>query len=584
VVARPTPYRNLYQLADELKLRPPRHIAHIVGHTNPNYPVGHQERFWILSEDENKYFKMTATIRAKTAHFYIYVQNGLKVSDSALQAAADRFEKHTYPTDRKYFGSEWTPGISGDPHITCLFGDLKSAQPAGYFSSEDEYPHPVNPWSNQRNLFYINSANTLPGGGDFDLTLAHEFQHMIHWHMHPHDSLWLNEGMSMLAEQLNGFSVGEQQDFLGQPKTQLDAWDPQNDFPHYGASYLFLSYLNQRFGARFTREMLADSKLTDFALIDDVLHRLQIHTTSRQLFAQWVVANYVDDRSVGGGAYWYKNLQQRVSVGNSKTVPFDDHGTVPPYAADYTVLDSLQNQKPFTLKFSAPTTIPLLNTAGSAHEHTPFWWSNRGDMMQTSLERTVDLRHVKHATLHYQAAWDIEQDYDYLYVEASADGGKTFTTLPATDTTYLNPYGASYGNGYTGKHAWSDQSIDLSAYAGHRVELRFQYVTDDGVNGESFLMRSLSIPEIHWHDNFSGWTAKGFLPISSNILPSNWMVQLVAYTTKGISVSTMSLASTERGSITVNPAKQGLKKLVVVVFTTAPKTTVWTNYQLSASQ
>jgi hypothetical protein len=32
----------------------------------------------------------------------------------------------------------------------------------------------------------------------------------------------------------------------------------------------------------------------------------------------------------------------------------------------------------------------------------------------------------------------------------------------------------------------------------------------------------------------------------------------------------------------IDPAKQGLKKLVVVVFSTAPKTTVKTAYSLSA--
>jgi hypothetical protein len=585
LVAEPSPYRNLYLLADQLKLRPPRPIPHVIGHRNPNYPIGHQERFWVLSEDQNKYFQMPATIRAKTPHFYIYVQNGLKVSDTALQAAANRFEKHTYPTDRKYFGSEWTPGISGDPHITCLYGDLRSAQPAGYFSGEDEYPRLVNPWSNQRNLFYINSANTLVGGGTFDFTLAHEFQHMIHWHMHPHDSLWLNEGMSELAEQLNGFSVGEQEDFISQPKTQLDAWDPNNDFPHYGAAYLFLSYLNERFGARFTREMLADSKHTDFSLIDDVLRRLHIRTTGRTLFAQWVVANYLDDKSIGSGVYGYKNLKERISISNRQSVPFGYHGSVPPYAADYTVLDSLQNEKPFTLKFSAPTTIPLLSLAGGPQEYTPFWWSNRGDMMQTGLERTVDLRHVKHASLHFQAAWDLEQDYDYVYVEASADGGKTYATVPGTDTTYLNPNGASYGNAYTGwKHPWSDQTIDLSHYAGHRIKLRFQYVTDDGVNGEGFLMRNLSIPEIKWHDNFTGWNAKGFLPVYSNLLPSDWMVQLISFTAKRTTVSTLPLSATKQASIVINPGKQGLKKLVVVVFTITPKSTVNTSYQLTAAQ
>jgi hypothetical protein len=581
LVAQPSPYRNLYDLADQLKLRPPRTIPRIVGHTNPNYPVGHQEHFWILSEDHNKYFVMTATIRAKTSHFYIYVRNGLQISDSALQTAADRFERKTYPTDRASFGSEWTPGISGDPHITCLLGDLRSSHPAGYFSSEDEYPHLVNPWSNQRNIFYINSANTLPGSSDFDLTLSHEFQHMIHWHMHPHENLWLNEGMSMLAEQLNGFSVGEQQDFLTQPKTQLDTWDPNNDFPHYGASYLFLSYLNERFGKRFTREMLADSKYTDFQLIDDVVHRLHIPTTGRKLFAQWVVANYVDDKAVAGGVYWYKYLQQRVNVGSAKIIPLSYHGIVPPYAADYVTLDSSQNQKPFTLNFSAPATIPLVSQGSQA----PFWWSNRGDMMLTSLQRTVDLTHVKQANLHFQGWWDTERDYDYAYVEVSQDGGKTYSTLRGTDTTATNPNGASYGNGFTGaSKGWRTETFSLSPYAGHHIKLRFQYVTDDGVNGEGLLMKGLSIPEIGWRDNFTGWTAKGFMPIHDSALPNDWMVQLISYTSRGTSVSTLPLSASMHGSITVDPAKQGLKKLVVVVFTTAPKTTVATTYQLTVEE
>jgi hypothetical protein len=62
------------------------------------------------------------------------------------------------------------------------------------------------------------------------------------------------------------------------------------------------------------------------------------------------------------------------------------------------------------------------------------------------------------------------------------------------------------------------------------------------------------------------------------------MVQLIAYTSSGVTVRTLPLSSSEQGSTVIDPAKQGLTKLVVVVFTTAPKTTVSTGYTLVADR
>jgi immune inhibitor A len=579
-VNQPVPGRDLYQLAEDLKLRPQRPIARVIRTKSPNYPVGHTDKFWVLSEDQNRYFLMTASIRAETAHLYLYVQDGLKYPTADVQRAAQHFEQHTYGTDRKYFGSEWTPGIDGDPHVVCLLGDLRSSNPAGFFSSEDEYPRAVNLWSNQREMFYINSANTSPGGSDFDLTLSHEFQHMIHWHMHPHENLWINEGMSMLAEELNGYSAqAEAQSFLGQPRTQLNGWNATNDFPNYGAAYLFLTYLHERYGTAIVRAILADSSLTDIPLIDYALRKVHAGLTARQVFEQWVLANYIHDKSVPGGVYDYKQLHSQVSVTKSTSVPFSFQGNLPPYAADYVEMTNLEGQKPFRLQFSAPRTVPVVGVSRTP----PFWWSNRGDMMTTSLQRTVDLTHAQHPTLRFQGWWDIEKDYDYVYVEASKDGGKTYATLRGTDTTATNPNGANYGNGYTGNSkGWHDESVDLSGFAGKRITLRFQYVTDDGVNGESMVMRNLAVPEIGWRDNFTGWTHHGFLPITTNALPSTWTVDLISYTTHGTTVSRLPLSSIEQGSLLIDPSKTGLKKMVAVVFTTAPKTTVVGGYQLSA--
>ncbi|HEX8918751.1 MAG TPA: hypothetical protein VF898_09620, partial [Chloroflexota bacterium] len=514
--------------------------------------------------------------------FYLYVQNGVQASDSAITRAAQHFEKHIYPTDRKYFGTEWRPGVDNDVHITCLIGDLRSTGVGGYYSAEDEYPRAVNPYSNQREMFYINSGQgTIPGDSYFDVTLAHEFQHMIHWNMHPHENLWLNEGMSMLAEKLNGYaSVDEPDSFALQPDTQLDTFNAtaSGSVAHYGAAYLFLDYLYERYGQKIVHEILVDRKYTDMELIDDVLKRLHIHTSARTLFKNWVVANAVNDPTLGKGIYAYKALPRKVAIQKTvSSLPFSWTSSVSPWAAQYAEMDGIQSAKPFHLQFSGVATVPAVGVKSNG----PFWWTNRGDMSDTRLQRTVDLRHVHHATLHFQAWYDIEKDYDYAYVEASSDAGKTWRTLPGTSTTTSNPNGANYGYGYTGESkSWLNQTVDLSPYAGHRIQLRFEYITDEGYNGNGMVFRKLSIPEIGYQDNWTGWHAAGFVPVAVNSLPTDWTVQVIGYTAHGETVSTMPLKG-DKGSILIDPVKSGFKKLVVAVFTTSPKTRETASYQLS---
>jgi len=52
----------------------------------------------------------------------------------------DAFENKIYPTDREFFGSEWTPGVDDDPHIYILYTSGLGANVGGYFYSPDEYP------------------------------------------------------------------------------------------------------------------------------------------------------------------------------------------------------------------------------------------------------------------------------------------------------------------------------------------------------------------------------------------------------------------------------------------------------------
>ncbi len=68
------------------------------------------------------------------------------------------------------------------------------------------------------------------------------------------------------------------------------------------------------------------------------------------------------------------------------------------------------------------THVRLLHT--DPHSGNWLWWSNRADSLGTTLTRTVDLHSVDRATLTYWAWYDIEDRFDYAYIEASTDGAR----------------------------------------------------------------------------------------------------------------------------------------------------------------
>jgi len=120
----------------------------------------------------------------------------------------------------------------------------------GSYSPPDEYRAEIIPHSNEHEMFYINLDNAMPGNTYFDGILAHEFQHMIHWNQDRDEDSWINEAMSELAGQINGYDVGGSDiAFCQAPDTQLTTWSALDaSGPHYGASYLFGVYVLDQYG------------------------------------------------------------------------------------------------------------------------------------------------------------------------------------------------------------------------------------------------------------------------------------------------------------------------------------------------
>ncbi|HUX86032.1 MAG TPA: hypothetical protein VMW65_03435, partial [Chloroflexota bacterium] len=215
----------------------------------PDYPIGNPQTFWVADQPQETYFQMHTHLQYKTAHTYWYIQDGVTIPDANLQAAGTYFEQHTYPTEHQLFGSEWTPGIDNDRHITLLVGHVPGV--GGYYSTADEYPRAVNPYSNLREMIYINVDAVQPGNLEFNATVAHEFMHMIQFNVHRWQDSWVDEGSAELAAQaVTGVASSGIPSFERLPSIQLNAWasDPSLSIPHYGEAYLFMRYVAEHYG------------------------------------------------------------------------------------------------------------------------------------------------------------------------------------------------------------------------------------------------------------------------------------------------------------------------------------------------
>jgi hypothetical protein len=97
-------------------------------------------------------------------------------------------------------------------------------------------------------------------------------------------------------------------------------------------------------------------------------------------------------------------------------------------------------------------------------------------------------------TLRFNTWYEIEEHWDYAYVEISTDGGRRFYTIPGNITTTDNPNGSNFGNGITGDSGgWVQAVFPMGAYADSTVLLRFRYKTDSYVLEEGIYIDDMNI-------------------------------------------------------------------------------------------
>ncbi len=538
--------------------------ARVASTTNPDYPVGTIRTFIVSNLDADETFEIQAELVYKTPHVYMWIEEGLSKDMEAVSEAANLFESHTYPTNRAFFGSEWTPGVDGDPHLSVLHAENLGNTVAGYFSSADSYVKAVREDSNEMEMFYIHASPGMGIGTPFyNGVLAHEFQHMIHWNNDPNETTWLNEGCSELAMELNNrmypegqgvYDVGDSEyAYLNQPDTQLNTWPEVNAIgsasPHYGGSYLFLAYFLDRFGERATQALVGHD-LNGMESVDAVLHKdLNLAIRHEDIFADWTVANLLDDPELDDGQFGYPSIDLGLPTIDREhggwglsPYPVQENSTVRQYGVDYI---EVRSRNPLTLTFVGSDLVPLIDTR--PYNGNYLWWSNRADESDTKLTHVIDLPIADRITLDFWAWYHIEEDWDYAYVVVGntptgsvpddLDSDQIQWHILEDDTlncTLSNPNNGNLGCGLTGQSAeWQNLTADLTEYQGQEIALRFEYVTDAAVNQSGLALDDIRVEADgrlvafeDAEDESKSWFAEGFVR-HANRLPQKWIVQLI---------------------------------------------------------
>jgi hypothetical protein len=520
--------------------------------------------------------RIDAVLRAKSEHAYFYADTAIADETAELERAAAAFERTVWPVVTETFGLPDIPGVDGDPRIVVLHADLGGAV-GGYHNGADVFPREARPYSNEAEMVYMDRS-LRPGVAGFTVVLAHELQHLVHGRNDRGEEAWVNEGLSETALGLAGGAVSSIGAFEARPETQLNHWVSQGSAPHYGAGAAFFRYMADRFGDDPALGEMARQAPDGAAGVDAFLATRPQALAFRDVFGDWIVANVLN-RAEGP----YANPSRPVRAEVSASLADGDvvEAEAAQFGTDYYGLDSL-GAGAYVLRFDGDPAVDVL----------PFQpgeggvlWANAEDDIDTTLTREVDLTGTDDPVLTFRTWFNLEPWYDWGYVAVSTDGGARWRALDGEQTSGDDPVGVAFGAGYTGKSGggnspeWVDERIDLAEFAGRRILLRFEYVTDGSTHGEGWVIDNITLAGTAIPNGVGeGWTSAGWVHVDES-LPQTYVVRLIATDPDGAAVVfDVPLDASQSGSLPFDSAN--LRDVVVAVAGTTEGTTNKAPYRL----
>jgi immune inhibitor A len=421
----------------------------------------------------------------------------------------------------------------------------------------------------------------------YEGVFAHEYQHLLHSDYDPDEENFVNEGMADLAEYLTGYGIGVtgHVDFsAAHPENSLTTWGDQGDLEilaDYGHAYLFQYYLMEQFGKPFIQALFhnQDNGITG---VNTTLSALKKKTTFADLYHDWSVAALINSKTPGGGKYQFWNVDKTLSyyfapfnIGTPAAPNPEAFNTpgAPPWGTDYIWING------------DPKALGKLTFNGVDYSTFPTGWTSVDGALWGGTGDLIDnwaiFPTVGGGALTFDTMYDIEEYWDFGFVQVSTDGGLTWTSLANPSTTSdhdpsAHPTVIANLPGLTGSTGglWAPMSFDLSAYAGQNILVAFRYVTDWATTEAGWFIDNVYVDGTLISDGSSTAPFKDI----TEIVPvnNNFTVTFVGIKGKGngtqYKIQTMKLNDvTETGLFELNKVLKWSEKAIMLVTFDAPE-------------
>lgn len=326
-----------------------------------------------------------ATCRFVGEHSYIFVEDsqwageGGPVAQREVDSLGVLFEQRSpadaqrgvYELAAEAFGEP--PDVDGDPRIFILVLDILGDEYIGFFDSAiATLPLP----EYRRDTLYLDAPALRQQPYLARGTLAHEFQHLIHWGHDPDEDTWVDEGLAGYAEEVAGYPEADPTAvpaFLRNPEVGL-LWSAEAQAYNYGGTYLFMSYLAQRQGKGFIRQLVAQARNGTFG-VDEAFKSQGLDGDFLGAWGGWVVGNY----AVADPRYGYEALKgRRAHAFSVRDLPVEEiEGQVGGrWGAQY-------------VSFPEAGNIEIdLSTGGQFQAWVYAWQGGRGQLQEVGLDET----------------------------------------------------------------------------------------------------------------------------------------------------------------------------------------------------
>jgi hypothetical protein len=336
-----------------------------------NPQVGDSWIWWLWVHDPMPphFEQAMCTVRGMSARGYVVVRDTdwlVNVDQADVDMILERWENSSigpYPTTGIYdldslaFG-EPPDELDMDPRIYLVWFEFGIAAD-GFFFWFDEFPEGTYPeyHSNECEALYLNPTSSGGPSGNYMLAVtAHEFEHMIHWNHDADEALWVDEGMAELAMWFYG-APDVISSFSSNPDNNLTVWD--GAWADYIQTYLWSLYFYERYGGQPAVYDVVSEPANSIQGYENVLDAYWFSQNFVDVFADWIVANYLDDTTIEDGRFGYVGADLPVwgLAGTYSAYPVTDvYKTVNHWAADYYRFTGISSYGNILLSFNGDDT------------------------------------------------------------------------------------------------------------------------------------------------------------------------------------------------------------------------------------